>query len=142
MQPIPIALAVAALSLATPAPAQWGQDRTYSHQLRLQIDLGVSQGTISRRQSVGLREGLRRLVRLERRFSPNGISGREYSVLMRRSAALEKDIRSATRNVVRRVAYERRLESLIESNARRLAELEARIDEVMPSTRERLRQQT
>jgi hypothetical protein len=98
MQPIPIALAVAALSLATPASAQWGQDRTYSHQLGLQIDLGVIQGTISRRESVGLREGLRQLVRLERRFSPNGISGREYTVLMRRSAALEKDIRSATRN--------------------------------------------
>ena len=31
------------------------------------------------------------------------------------------------RNVIRRVAYERRLESLIEANARRLDDLEARI---------------
>ena len=36
-------------------------------------------------------------------------------------------IARAVRNVVKRVAYERRLESLIESNARRLDELEARI---------------
>src|SRR5947199_71145 len=78
MQSISIALAgAAALSLATPASGQWGQDRTYSHQLQLQIDLGVNHGTISRRESIGLRESLRRLVRLERRFSPNGISGRE-----------------------------------------------------------------
>jgi len=98
MQSISVILAgAAALSLATPASGQWGQDRTYSHQLRLQIDLGVNHGTISWRESIGLRESLRRLVRLERRFSPNGISGREYSVLMQRSAALEKDIRSATR---------------------------------------------
>ena len=37
-------------------------------------------------------------------------------------------IARAVRNVIKRVAYERRLESLIESNARRLDELEARID--------------
>jgi hypothetical protein len=99
MQPIPVILAAAAaLSLATPASAQWGQDRTYSHQLRVQIDHGIARGTISRRESIGLRESLGRLVRLERRFIPNGISGREYSVLMQRSTALEKDIRSATRN--------------------------------------------
>lgn len=99
MQPIPLILAsAAALSLAPPASAQWGQDRTYSHQLRFQIDLGVDHGTISRRESIGLRESLSRLVRLERRFSPNGISGREYSVLIQRSTALEKDIRSAIRN--------------------------------------------
>ncbi len=36
-------------------------------------------------------------------------------------------IARAIRNVIRRVAYERRVESLIESNARRLEELEARI---------------
>jgi hypothetical protein len=99
MRPTHIILAsVAALFLATPASAQWGDDRTYSHQLLVQIDLGVGQGTISRPESVGLRESLNRLVRLERRFSPNGISGREYSVLMQRSAALEKEIRLASRN--------------------------------------------
>src|SRR6185312_1559235 len=38
-----------------------------------------------------------RLVRLERRFSPNGISGREHAELLRRSTALDKDIRVASR---------------------------------------------
>ena len=80
-----------------PAPIQWGHSRTYSHQLQLQIDAGISQGTISRRESIGLREELSRLVSLERRFSTNGISGREHSVLLRRSTALDKDIRDASR---------------------------------------------
>jgi len=95
--------AVAALSIATPASARWGHDRTYSHQLQVQIDSGISQGTISRRESIGLREDLSRLVRLERRFSPNGISGREHAILMQRSNALSKDIRFATRNHNHRV---------------------------------------
>jgi hypothetical protein len=62
----------------------------------MQIDAGVSQGTISRRESIGLREDLSRLVRLERRFSPNGISGREHAQLLQRSTALAKDIRVAS----------------------------------------------
>lgn len=37
-------------------------------------------------------------------------------------------IARAVKNVIKRVAYERRLESLIESNSRRLGELEARIN--------------
>ena len=82
---------------AAPATLQWGHDRTYSQQLRLQIDAGISQGTISRRESIVLREELSRLLSLERRFSTNGISGREHSVLLRRSTALDKDIRDASR---------------------------------------------
>lgn len=93
---------VAALSLATPASAQWGQDRTYSKQLRMQIDAGVGQGRISPRERARLREKLNSLVQLERRFIPNGISGREYAVLFRRSAALAKDIRIASSDPGRR----------------------------------------
>ena len=93
-------------ALAAPEPAQWGHShshsRTYSHQLQLQIDAGVSQGTISRRESIGLREELSRLVRLERRFSPNGISGREHAELLRRSTALSTDIREASQSHSRR----------------------------------------
>jgi hypothetical protein len=81
-----------------PAPTQWGHNRTYSQHLQMRIDAGVSHGTISRRESIGLREELSRLVRLERRFSPNGISGREHAQLMQRSTALAKDIRIASRN--------------------------------------------
>src|SRR6478672_9746165 len=64
---------------AVPALNQWDHSRTYSRQLKMQIDAGVSHGTISQRESIGLREDLSRLVRLERRFSPNGISGREHA---------------------------------------------------------------
>jgi hypothetical protein len=88
---------VAALSLATAVSAQWGNDRTYSQQLQVQIDTGIRQGTISRDEAVELREDLGRLVRLERQFSPNGISGRENAVLMQRSTSLAKDIRIASR---------------------------------------------
>lgn len=117
MRPIYMTMAaVAGLSVAAPASAQWayhpthsqaataptttqwGHSRTYSQQLQMQIDAGVSQGTISRRESIALRDELSRLVRLERRFSPNGISGREHAELMQRSTALAKDIRIATRN--------------------------------------------
>ena len=48
--------------------------------------------------SVALREDLSQLVRLERRFSPNGISGPEHAQLLRRSNALAKDIRIASRD--------------------------------------------
>ena len=82
---------------SAPEPAHWGDSRTYSHQLQLQIDAGVSQGTISTRESIRLREELSQLMRLERRFSPNGISGREHAELLQRSTALDKDIRDASR---------------------------------------------
>jgi hypothetical protein len=93
---------VAALSLATTALAQWGNERTYSHQLQVQIDSGVRQGTISRVESVELREDLGRLVRLERQFSPSGISGHEHATLLQHSISLAKDIRIAIRDPNRR----------------------------------------
>ena len=99
MRPIYLMMAgVAALSLATTASAQWGDGRTYSHQFQVQIDSGVRQGTISRAESVELRQELGRLVRLERQFSPNGISGREHATLMQHSSSLAKDIRVASRD--------------------------------------------
>lgn len=103
MRPIHITMAaIAGLSLAAPASAQWGHQGTYSQQLRVQIDAGISHGTISRRESVSLREDLGRLVRLERRFIPSGINGREHAQLMQRSAALSQDIRVASRDHNRR----------------------------------------
>jgi hypothetical protein len=115
MRPIYMTMAaLAGLSVAAPASAQWaheptysqapaaarmvqrGHDRTYSQQLRMQIDAGVSQGMISRRESISLRKELGSLIRLERRFSPNGISGREHAELLQRSTALARDIRIAS----------------------------------------------
>lgn len=103
MRPIYLMMAcAAALSLSTAASAQWGNERTYSHQLEVQIDSGVRQGTISRVENAELRQDLGRLVRLERQFSPNGISGREHATLMQRSTSLAKDIRIASRDPNRR----------------------------------------
>jgi len=103
MRPIYMMMAgVAALSLAATVSAQFGNDRTYSHQLQVQIDAGVRQGTISRHESFELREDLSQLVRLERQFSPNGINGREHAVLTQRSTSLAKDIRIAMRDPNRR----------------------------------------
>jgi hypothetical protein len=117
MRPIYMTMAaLAGLSVAAPASAQWtheqtysqvptaptmtqwGHDRTYSQQLQRQIDAGISQGTISPRESIGLRNELSSLVRLERRFSPNGISGREHAELLQRSTALAEEIRMASRD--------------------------------------------
>ena len=103
MRPIYLMMAgIAALTLATPASAQWGNERTYSHQLEAQIDSGIRQGTISRVESVELREDLGRLVRLERQYSPSGINGREHAALMQRGTSLAKDIRVASRDPKRR----------------------------------------
>jgi cold shock CspA family protein len=86
---------VSAVSFATPASAQWGQDRTYSRELESQIDDAVVHGRISTGETVNLRGKLGKLVQLERDFMPNGISGAEYAILFRRSAALATEIRVA-----------------------------------------------
>src|SRR6185503_16745392 len=70
--------AVAALSAAVPAAAQgWQGNQSQSAELQMQIDDGVRSGAISRDDTPGLRDGLRQLVALERRFSAGGISRRE-----------------------------------------------------------------
>jgi len=81
-----------------PALAYGGHGRTYSRQLQTQIDNNVIQGRLSPGDTVKLRAKLGKLVRLERSFMPNGISGPEYAVLFQRSAALAKDIRVASSN--------------------------------------------
>jgi len=87
---------LAAFSLATPAKAHRDQDRTFSRQLRAQIEDGVSHGRISPLENVELREKLSSLMQLERDFMPKGISGPEYAVLFQHSAALSKEIRAAS----------------------------------------------
>jgi hypothetical protein len=79
-----------------PALAYGGHGRTYSRQLQTQIDNNVIQGRLSPGDTVKLRAKLGKLVRLERSFMPNGISGPEYAVLFRRSAALAKEVRIAS----------------------------------------------
>ena len=93
-----MATAVLSLSLAAPVSAQSNHKRTYSHELQMQIQAGVSRGTISAGENKALRGELGRLVMLERRLSPNGINGREHARLTQASIALARDIRIANRN--------------------------------------------
>ena len=91
--------ALAALSVAMPATAQpWNGHRTHSGELQMQIEAGFDSGAISHNEATTLRNRLRQLVRLERRFSPNGISGRENAVLQQHSNALRQQISLAERS--------------------------------------------
>lgn len=91
--------ALAALSVAAPAAAQpWNGHRNHSGELQMQIDAGFRSGAISQNEATTLRASLRRLVQLERRFSPNGISGRENALLRQRSNALRQQINVAERS--------------------------------------------
>ena len=90
--------AIAALSVAAPAAAQpWNGHRTQSGVLQMQIDAGFRSGAISENEVMSLRDSLRQLVQLERRFSPNGISGRERAVLQQHGNALRHRISLAER---------------------------------------------
>ena len=91
--------ALAALSVAMPAAAQpWNGHRTHSGELQMQIEAGFNSGAISHNEATTLRDRLRQLVQLERRFSPNGISGRENAVLQQHSNALRQQIGLAERS--------------------------------------------
>ena len=90
--------ALAALSVAAPATAQqWNGHRTQSGELQMQIDAGIRSGVIAPHEATTLRDGLTQLVRLERRFAPNGISGREHAVLQQHGNALRQRISVAER---------------------------------------------
>lgn len=92
-----IALATSvALSLAAPAVAEPPQE-TYSHDLQLQLDAGLSRGTISQTERAKLREEIGAIVRLERRYASRGLSRRETAVLKQRSSVVAQEIRRASR---------------------------------------------
>lgn len=97
--------AVAALSTAAPAAAQsWHSTQSQSAELQMQIDDGVRSGAISRADTPALRDGLRRLVTLERRFSFGGISRREAAILDQRGTELRQQISLAEQSDGYRVA--------------------------------------
>ena len=90
--------AVAALSAAPAAAQSWSPNRSQSAELQMQIDDGVRSGAISRDDMPALRNGLRRLVALERQFSAGGISRREGAILDQRGTELRRQIDFAERN--------------------------------------------
>jgi len=104
--------AVSALALAGPAFAQQGYQQGYQQnnqpgasadanlsaridQLRVRLQTGVQNGSITRGEAMPLRQQLRQLTQLERQFAAGGISGRERGELQRRIRDLRQALRSA-----------------------------------------------
>jgi hypothetical protein len=64
-------------------------------QLQARIDAGVRSGAISRQEAASLRQQLRQLVQLERRYAVNGVSGQERADLQQRIRYVRQQLRSA-----------------------------------------------
>lgn len=123
--------ALSALAVSAPAAAQpRSANHTNSDELQMRIDAGVANGAISQRELAPLRDGLRRLVSLERQFSRNGISGREHGTLQRAGSSLRQQIHFAERDGYRSndAVYngERRAEWELRYDREHRAEWEAR----------------
>jgi hypothetical protein len=96
-------IAGTALVAASPAAAQNYQNRNYSAQaLDVQLDRfydrlfdGIESGLITRTESQRLRVQLRDLIRLEARYSANGLTRQERADLDARVRALRQDFRVA-----------------------------------------------
>ena len=101
MKKFMIALAATtAFTAAAPAAAQnyGGNVQLRVDQLRTELQAGVQSGEISRSEAMPLREQLRQLSQLERRYAVNGINGRERADLQRRINQLRQEIRMAGRD--------------------------------------------
>ena len=102
--------AISALAVAAPAAAQYQNDgyRNGGYQmggaaslhgrigqLQARLDAGVRSGAISRDEARHLDRQIRDLVRLERQFSRDGLSGRERSELQHRINEVRQQLRRA-----------------------------------------------
>lgn len=100
--------AISSLALAAPAAAQYssanqGQSGVNANanlsarigQLQTRIETGVRSGAISRQEAAPLRQQLRQLTRLERRYSRNGLTRQERSDLQQRIRAVREQVRTA-----------------------------------------------
>jgi hypothetical protein len=101
MKTIIMALAATtALAAASPAAAQYGggyaQLRT--DQLQGQLQAGIQSGAIDRFEAVSLRNQLRQLTWLERRYSQGGFTMRERADLQNRMTSLRQAIGIAARS--------------------------------------------
>lgn len=100
MKKIAITLAVlASVSAAAPAAAQYRGANLDNRieQLQDRIQDGVRRGTITRNEAVPLRNRLRQLTRLERRYGRDGFSRWERNDLQQRIQNLRQQIRYAER---------------------------------------------
>ena len=96
--------AIPALAIAAPAAAQYGypyQSNSYANvntgsgMLRAELQAGMQQGTITRREARPLIQRLNTLTRLEYQYGRNGMSQREMADLQRRAQSLHQQIRYA-----------------------------------------------
>lgn len=69
------------------------------------IDQGIRSGQLTPREAYRLRDQFNRLVRLEARYSRNGLSNWERADLNRRFDALSVNVREARRDEDRRYGY-------------------------------------
>jgi len=101
MKKFMIALAATtALTVAAPAAAQYGRGNADLgvERLRTELQIGIQSGEISRSEAIPLREQLRQLNQLERRYALDGINGRERADIQRRINHLRQGIRMASRD--------------------------------------------
>jgi hypothetical protein len=92
-----MAAAVGALSLAAPASAQsyggWQPINQRQAQLDHRIDIGVRNGSLTRREASVLRAEFNQIARLESNYRRDGLSMRERADLDRRFDSLSQRIR-------------------------------------------------
>ena len=111
---IPV-LAIAAASVAVPAAAQnydrhdrgdryeqnrggWQSISNRKHQLDRRIDVGMRNGSLSRREGRRLENALHQLVRLERNYMRGGLTRWERNDLDRRYDRLAVEVRMERRD--------------------------------------------
>lgn len=113
--------AVSALAMAGPAMAQTASGNFDARigQLQTNLQAGIQSGRITRSEAVGLREQLRQLSQLERRYSRNGLSRDERNQLQQRIQTLRQQIRMAERNGDNRRADRNDRNDRYERNERR-----------------------
>ena len=100
MNKIILALAATtAFAGATPAAAQYadGNFQTRIGQLHTQLQAGIRSGGITRAEAGPLRQQLRQLAELERRYAAGGFSMNERAELQNRIVSLRQSIRMAAR---------------------------------------------
>ncbi|WP_068877749.1 MULTISPECIES: hypothetical protein [unclassified Phenylobacterium] len=94
---------------ASAQPYGYGRDwmpiERRMERIDFRIDQGVRSGQLTSREAYRLRDQFNRLVRLEARYSRNGLSNWERADLNRRFDALSMNVREARRDRDRRYGY-------------------------------------
>jgi len=91
--------AAAAPAAAAPGPGPaWQSINQRQDRIEQQIERGVRQGHLTRREAAKLREEFKQIARLEARYRVNGLTTWERNDLDRRLARLETQLRFELRD--------------------------------------------